>query len=1669
MANIRRTFLSGRMNKDVDERLLKDGDYRHAENILVLDSEGSDVGAIQNSLSTRKLTNINFGSNPICLGGFPDEATQKLYWIIKSDLGCYLLEYDAKNEVFSKILEDTRVGSEIVFDLKETHLITAINKIINEDSEKDLILLNDDNMQPLCFNIEQAKKYGPNGFDKEDIFLIKKPPRFAPTTLPIFVDGASNNIEEKFLSFSYRYKYLNGEYSALSSYSNYVFYPNKFKLDYQVLDNLGMVNSYNAIRLSINTGDKRVTDIQCIVKGSNSNNLYIIETFNKENEGWGHNETRNFIFSNNKTYIILPEKELYRSSDSIPLKAKAQVVIGNRIVMGNFVQGYNLIDKNNNKVKLNYNLSIVSESLEGNTVPVVISTQSGISNNILTINFDGISLISGSKINLFLSLDNNQTEPKNYTENYSFLLTKDYEDAAALAQDTDFIFFVTTYITNLFLANYTITDIPGSEFDSNTTFTIDSFTATTIAIKSIALVYTVSSVPQTVNWGFNNSSNVLFYKIGSISTLKTNRSYEIGVVYMDEFDRETTVLTQLENTIFIPQNLALSKNKIKISLSSNPPAYADRYKIVVKQQALQFQTIYATTFYIEGLFRWIKLENDNKDKVKVGEILIFKADTDGFVPTLTKVKVLEIATKEKEFIDGNIDIDGNEIKELPGLYMKIKLPAGISMDYIPGGFIEATGKSQSKGDNFNMYIGPFSNKDVVTGVFTDMPITQGSRIDIELHNVKYGSAGGNKDFVKTFYASADYANFKLWYDAEVNNNTSPFIYNTNDVIRGDFAFKTFNIFTEDPTGALYLRIHNELNGNGQHPSYMNGSIKITASNGLIILETEEKKSIDTEIYYQTAQTFEIINGLHQGNLQNQTSLLPAEIDLDFFNCFCQGNGAESYIIKDAFNKPYLNIDLRPSIVSIEKYKEVRRSADLIFSDPYVESSNINGLNVFNAATGNFKELDKQYGSIQKMHSRDNDILILKENKASKLMFEKTLIYNSDGSSNMSATDKILGPEITYLGDNGIGKNPESFAENDYQIYYANTKQGNVVRLSIDGVTAIVDGMVDWFRDIFRLQPNAKKLGGFDPYTKQYVISIGNEPEQILQLSCGNEIIKEKQTGSFTYELKLNDLSGDVILNYNIVSGNATIEALFNGISHVVSNVSGLGNITFDRSNLVQNIVTVTITAVTASISYEIANVCPIGSELKIVSIIVNDAEDVGKNSINRFKWGTSSLYNTDDLFDAVPVSKFMIETGIEGVGKFPLNNSIFTIESFKNNLASGQFSLAECNRLGYLISDTMYSESNTDAILSAANYLDVTETIQEDYFKINSGSFLFNRTEPDEILYLIWDYTNRKPILSDDTANASLAGSVTINVLSNDDLSFAGDYTVSIHTNPIYGTAVVNLDNTITYTHDGTDNFDDVIVYQVSNGTCSSTATISIGIGVPCTGSITATGGAGVYEAIINVGTAIGYTGIKYNSFGVPDRFEIYYDDIKVADSKYIGDGIAPGPPTSYSGLLGVKTGLSIFSYNGTSFIDTGNIEPDFTVIQSDIADNITEAIDGNGILLFNKTTATPTTIKIRITGGTMSTGWDFSGICPVDPASLIVGNEKLVYGFYSDANKASLVNTKSINFFLQTAPLKFFTNRKGDIDFSVFGYSSTNKFINDNTTWWEIDASGNIITSGII
>lgn len=61
---IKSLFTSGKMNKDLDERLVPKGEYRDAKNVKVANSTGSDVGSIENALSNEKLTDLVYYASP---------------------------------------------------------------------------------------------------------------------------------------------------------------------------------------------------------------------------------------------------------------------------------------------------------------------------------------------------------------------------------------------------------------------------------------------------------------------------------------------------------------------------------------------------------------------------------------------------------------------------------------------------------------------------------------------------------------------------------------------------------------------------------------------------------------------------------------------------------------------------------------------------------------------------------------------------------------------------------------------------------------------------------------------------------------------------------------------------------------------------------------------------------------------------------------------------------------------------------------------------------------------------------------------------------------------------------------------------------------------------------------------------------------------------------------------------------------------------------------------------------------------------------------------------------------------------------------------------------------------------------------------------------------------
>ena len=94
MPEIKHNFTGGKMNKDLDERLVPDGEYRDAMNVQVSTSEGSDVGTIQNILPNNYGCTDNAGvpipnmglsfsiSDATTVGSISDEKNDSLYWFI---------------------------------------------------------------------------------------------------------------------------------------------------------------------------------------------------------------------------------------------------------------------------------------------------------------------------------------------------------------------------------------------------------------------------------------------------------------------------------------------------------------------------------------------------------------------------------------------------------------------------------------------------------------------------------------------------------------------------------------------------------------------------------------------------------------------------------------------------------------------------------------------------------------------------------------------------------------------------------------------------------------------------------------------------------------------------------------------------------------------------------------------------------------------------------------------------------------------------------------------------------------------------------------------------------------------------------------------------------------------------------------------------------------------------------------------------------------------------------------------------------------------------------------------------------------------------------------------------------------------------------------------------
>jgi hypothetical protein len=1436
---LKRQFVSGKMNKDLDLRLVPDGEYIDALNVIVSNSEGQKVGSVQNVYGLEFVSTYQLPEESVCIGSIADEANSCIYWLVYSPTKNLVLEYSELSGNTSVVLEDDRDAGSNVLNFDPKYYVTGINVIYNSFNQQKLLVWTDNLNDIRCVNIGRAKGYGLNGFNSDDISLYKKPPFEAPVCTPAIVGtGVENNIKERFLSFAYRYKYIDGEYSALSTFSNPQFYPANFRLDYLTQENSGMINQFNGVKVEFNTGDRNVTDVQLVFRESNSSFVYIIDTFNKSKKFWSDNTTKDFVFSNNKIYSILAEDEIKRLFDNVPLKAQAQEFIGNRLIYGNYVEGRDLVDIDGDEVKADFDVNYVSESFSDSEVPPSFS-DINIVNDVVSIDFTNTPIRKDNVINISLIATSNASSFSGiffggsvYNCDISYYCTKDYNNAQELSLDPDFINFISVVATENFKNQSQI--IPVDNEDNTYPDKFQPFqiiSSTDVNLLNIKLPFvkhrvwtnypTTPEVYDETNFieyfKFTEMSFVATLSEGSaFASCKTNRSYECGIVYLDESGRYSTVIaneTVSDGTVFIPISESDKKNQIKININHRAPAWANRYKIFVKDNKLEYQNIYATFVFKDGNYLWLKLEGLENQKVAVGDNLILKRDLDGPTDVLTKIEVLDYRTQAPDFIQSTT------FEEPAGNYIKIKNIYSIDFANAEQIYKEVEANSAIRNGSATARSSLFTTFDGTS--YTDYEIKAGSKVTIFYRNEKGGSNGGRYVFEKDFVALNTYANFYDFYQAEVVS-ANPFTTNFFRVEDGLDPSLSQNQNPITGTGYLYCGVTSIMNGNAQNRTFMYTKITILSSDNLLIFETDPKDK-SSQIFYETQDTY-LIDGFgnHLGKYssdedQDISANTPCEITLNYFNCYSQGNGAESYIVRDKFNGNFLSTATRGNGVEIDGYKANRNIASLTYSGAFDETSNYNSLNEFNLSRANYKDLDDRYGSIQKLFTKDTNLIVFQQYKVHNILYTKNILFDSVGGGQVASVESVLGNEVPYAGEFGIGNNPESFAFYGNSIYFADANKRAVLRLGGDGIQPIsIYGMIAEFVKLFDQYINNFIFGGFDDKKQQYYLTFSDleKPVEDVETPCNltvsGTIIPDEE---IVFNVPAPKQSFTMNIPYNFSSESRMVVSDGENVS-TYNRLEGSGVVEYEK-NTVADLVVITLSTEEDSSQYTIQAECPELNEGEVVLLVVNDDTDAGKSMQTGYSWsnpliGVVGGNSNNEVFESDGVSRFENLIGQEGINEIPQDGATINVYA-----KDGSFDFKPCNRIGYFV---------TEDSLDVNQVLDEAVWLSLDFSgNFASGSFVFSKPSVNSKLYIVWDCASKISV-EDDNVSLNEGETLTINVLGND--TYEGSVTVGIVSGASNGTAEV-VDNDIVYTNESGSS--DFIIYSVTDEFgCSYQGSINI-------------------------------------------------------------------------------------------------------------------------------------------------------------------------------------------------------------------------------------------------
>ena len=1754
MAKDLRTFTKGKMNKELDERLVPDGEYTDALNIRVGSTEEDEMGVIETTLGNTQITtlevqNTPLSSNAACIGALEDGSTETIYWFVhdpsfpassntnKLDL---IVSFNTTTEavIYHVISMDDGGGVNTTLNFNPQYLITGVSLI------DDLLFFTDDINPPRRINIDRS--YGePTAGDvdtivADELLVVKKAPVTSPLVQSTFNDGLSSTfLEVRFICFAYRWRYDDNEYSATSQFSKPAFTPKDFDFNPKSYLNEGFINKDNNAIITFNTGSNLVKGIDLLFKEANDSTIKVIEKLDKETLGLPDNNDITFNFNDSKIFTILPSSEILRLYDNVPLLAQAQTLMGNRLMYGNYLEGYNLVDTNGNPTQLNYICTLRSNDLTEETLPnaniVTSSTTYTLAQSVIggasasvdgkntidltpfCVDANGNSRLTAGSIMQFefqVYIDSaatqevgggpfptqvpegTATEPQTFI--VSFVLDTNYDSLADWMGSTGFINRVGTLsnILPVFDSGGASTSCNGAtvtdSYNCGRDQSLGTFTLVTTGITSAttiaqpepfifrhttgnscevilpALRYVNDPASPISNSFFFyrfkvSATDVSFFPLGNSESLHSNRGYEVGIVYMDEYNRSTTALVSTSNSVHVPCSASDTKNKIRVEIPTSqvPPAFAKRYKFAIKPDASGYETIYSNIFFVDSVqnLAYILLQGENARKVDEGDRLIVKSDTSGAVNSCTYITVLEKKVLQASELPG-----GNGVT---GTYMIVSTD-GLSLSPSEGtfkntGLVKAEAEDTlNLGDSRFPYIflpmnDPMGNKsggDLGPGVDYTVPI--GSIIKIHLQGERRGA--GNRCekrkivINRQYVANQNYTSLAEWFedtgaintlistsyyegDGDPNEGlvknggvftlsspTDPSIIgaqtapqdfkkgNGKDGVR-QFDFSTIGVPPGNsqgefgatvltyPSGRTYLgfRGTQACGANNKRKSTLQGRISVQRAIDLLVFETLPKDA-QPDIFFESSVSYPITNGFHEGNVQNQTAVQSAIIDTAFYNCYAYGNGVESYKIRDSIIGKDFTLGNRVTATQGQDYKQIRRYADITYSGVYNQESNVNKTNEFNLGILNFKPLEQRFGFIRKMAGRETDILVLQEDKISYVLSGKNLLTDAVGGGDVTSVPEVLGTQIARTEEYGISNNPESYAEYGYDKFFTDAKRGVVIQLrgsssQNEQLNVISDqGMSTWFRELFQVSFDRQKLGAYDPYAGEYVLSSNLRalPAEDRIFPCGlSTTLFLEPPITYTATFDVGTVIGNLDLFYNVPSGSSFdyIKFVYDGVDYTTGPITGptSGFVNIPKPNPIP---TTGILEAAGKGSVTVNLRCPDTIPTNVIQVCLTNKKVFDTSIHNEFSFSqvgyTSPVSSTEVTFSssgiAPVVSQFDTFSGVQGEGFLPTLGSSVTMAA--NKIGTDNYVTKPTDRFSFLRTNTTYNNTPTDianllaAIAAAAPASGGqvgTVPLAGAGSVYTSGSFTYDSGVSALNTYLVYDYRDR----GSGGAGITLCYDATDPALacccSTSSAVYYIDASTFLLASTIYTDAALTVPAPTGYY-----SFNGFSRYQVTTGVVATLSPAS-----KC-GSCNPNGGTevrglsvdkGYYKATYNLGSGTGAVIIELSSADIPYAARIVYNGVVTNKFSSINHGLLQSGNASGYTLMG-KTVSTCSNAIGTNdltnykaFIDGWQeLDTSPTSITLDAADNKTTATETSKIVaVINKSAATPSSIDVEI------------------------------------------------------------------------------------------------------